>query len=197
MLPSALDCHSSLQSSLVRTLPPIPNPGSPFSGVYYTGGSLNPARSFGPCVANRHFNSEHWIYWVGPLMGAALASGFFWIIKSCEYQSANPGQDFDDLEASAFNPEESLTRPVVMPTAIVDRPMSSDRGSRPSGDDPASSLLARLQSGDRSVLSQESIEGRADSAHHRQQPDGSKTYVSEKDGSTDINNIHHKTTLDS
>lgn len=131
-------------------------------------------------------------------MGAALASGFFWIIKSCQYQSANPGQDFDDLEASAFNPEESLTRPVVMPTAIVDRPMSSDRGSRLSGDDPASSLLARLQSGDRSVLCQEPREGRADSAHHHHnQPDGSKAYVSEKEGSTDINNIHHKTTLDS
>ena len=33
-----------------------------FLGVYYTGGSLNPARSFGPCVANKSFPSEHWIY---------------------------------------------------------------------------------------------------------------------------------------
>ena len=31
-------------------------------GVYYTGGSLNPARSFGPCVVSRTFDSEHWIY---------------------------------------------------------------------------------------------------------------------------------------
>lgn len=31
-------------------------------GVYYTGGSLNPARSFGPCVVTGHFDSEHWIY---------------------------------------------------------------------------------------------------------------------------------------
>lgn len=31
-------------------------------GVYYTGGSLNPARSFGPCVATNQFDSEHWIY---------------------------------------------------------------------------------------------------------------------------------------
>jgi len=32
------------------------------AGVYYTGGSLNPARSFGPCVVTGEFDSEHWIY---------------------------------------------------------------------------------------------------------------------------------------
>ena len=31
-------------------------------GVYYTGGSLNPARSFGPCVVTGVFDKEHWIY---------------------------------------------------------------------------------------------------------------------------------------
>lgn len=33
---------------------------------YYTGGSLNPARSFGPSVAGTWFPGYHWIYWVGP-----------------------------------------------------------------------------------------------------------------------------------
>lgn len=33
------------------------------AGVYYTGGSLNPARSFGPAVAGRQFPHYHWIYW--------------------------------------------------------------------------------------------------------------------------------------
>lgn len=32
-------------------------------GVYYTGGSLNPARSFGPCVVQHEFSGYHWIYW--------------------------------------------------------------------------------------------------------------------------------------
>lgn len=32
------------------------------SGVYYTGGSLNPARSLGPCVITGIFDQEHWIY---------------------------------------------------------------------------------------------------------------------------------------
>jgi aquaporin related protein len=32
------------------------------AGVYYTGGSLNPARSFGPDVVLHSFDSYHWIY---------------------------------------------------------------------------------------------------------------------------------------
>ncbi|KAH7021284.1 aquaporin-like protein [Microdochium trichocladiopsis] len=31
-------------------------------GVQFTGGSLNPARSFGPCVVTLSFDEEHWIY---------------------------------------------------------------------------------------------------------------------------------------
>lgn len=31
-------------------------------GVYYTGGSLNPARSFGPCAVTGVWDHEHWIY---------------------------------------------------------------------------------------------------------------------------------------
>lgn len=41
-------------------------------GAPYSGGSLNPARSFGPALANFNFYG-HWIYWVGPLIGAAIA----------------------------------------------------------------------------------------------------------------------------
>lgn len=95
------------------------------AGVYYTGGSLNPARSFGPAVATS-FPHEHWIYWVGPALGAIVASGFYWFIKAVEYQTANPGQDFDDLEANAFDPSEDLSRPVVSPNAVVDRSDSRD-----------------------------------------------------------------------
>jgi aquaporin related protein len=67
-------------------------------GVFFTGGSLNPARSFGPCVVTRSFPGYHYIYWFGPLMGTLLAWGMYRIVKSVEYETVNPGQDFDDHE---------------------------------------------------------------------------------------------------
>ncbi|KAL1656782.1 Aquaporin-1 [Didymella pomorum] len=65
------------------------------AGVLYTGGSLNPARSFGPDVATKRFDDYHWIYWVGPLLGALLAVGLYRLLKFLEYESANPGADGD------------------------------------------------------------------------------------------------------
>ncbi|GAB7354561.1 hypothetical protein MBLNU459_g5015t1 [Dothideomycetes sp. NU459] len=68
-------------------------------GVYFTGGSLNPARSFGPAVYNLSFPSYHWIYWVGPFFGSVVAAGFYKLIKFLEYETANPGQDEEDHDA--------------------------------------------------------------------------------------------------
>ncbi|KAI0130852.1 aquaporin-like protein [Daldinia grandis] len=67
-------------------------------GVYYTGGSVNPARSFGPAVVIGSFYNYHWIYWVGPILGSLLASGFYIFIKALEYETVNPQQD-DNNEA--------------------------------------------------------------------------------------------------
>ncbi|XP_072510744.1 aquaporin-5 [Notamacropus eugenii] len=43
-------------------------------GIYFTGCSMNPARSFGPAVITKRFSSAHWVFWVGPITGAVLAA---------------------------------------------------------------------------------------------------------------------------
>ncbi|KZL82525.1 mip family channel protein [Colletotrichum incanum] len=73
-------------------------------GVQFTGGSLNPARSFGPCVITATFDQEHWIYWVGPFFGALIAVIFYKFIKILEYEMANPGADGDPENDPTKNP---------------------------------------------------------------------------------------------
>lgn len=39
----------------------------------FTSGVFNPARAFGPALVTRNF-SNHWVFWVGPFVGACLAA---------------------------------------------------------------------------------------------------------------------------
>ncbi|KAF2757301.1 aquaporin-like protein [Pseudovirgaria hyperparasitica] len=77
------------------------------AAVPFTGGSLNPARSFGPNVVLRDFASYHWVYWLGPGLGAVFAVILYKIVKFLEYETANPGQDFNDKDAEVASERQS------------------------------------------------------------------------------------------
>jgi len=82
------------------------------AAVFYTGGSLNPARSFGPAAVLHSFDAHHWIYWVGPIIGTLLAVVFYRLIKILEYEMANPGQDGDFENDPTQNPDHELAQVV-------------------------------------------------------------------------------------
>jgi glycerol uptake facilitator-like aquaporin len=44
------------------------------AGGPITGAAMNPARTFGSALASGHWDN-HWVYWVGPLIGGALGAG--------------------------------------------------------------------------------------------------------------------------
>ena len=72
---------------------------------------MNPARSFGPAVVDRSFVGYHWIYWLGPTLGAIVAAGFYKFIKVLEVSS-----DFNPVRSSSDTCPRSMRQPI--PTKI-------------------------------------------------------------------------------
>ena len=47
--------------------------------VVLQGTSINPARSFGPALIKNEWE-DHWVFWVGPLLGGALGGGLYKLV---------------------------------------------------------------------------------------------------------------------
>ena len=120
-------------------------------GTNYTGGSLNPARSFGPDVVLGKFDTYHWIYWIAPYAAALLSAGFYSLLKYLQYEQVNTGQDADEtkqvfrdaygnivgalemMDAAEFSYLKPLDNSVAATTAIRQNTTEAGRRSNNSG----------------------------------------------------------------
>ncbi|KAH0496312.1 hypothetical protein TgHK011_003683 [Trichoderma gracile] len=100
------------------------------AGTNFTGTGINPVRSLGPAVVTGKFNGYHWIYWLGPVLGALLSYGVYTLLKVLEYQVANPGQDAGDPEEAN---EEALAAAEMGTEGLAMFRSRSRSGSAPGG----------------------------------------------------------------
>ncbi|XP_066468936.1 aquaporin-5-like [Tiliqua scincoides] len=71
-------------------------------GIYFTGCSMNPARSFGPAVIMGNYQ-DHWVFWVGPLAGGILASFIYNFILAPDTRSIS---ERIDVLKGTYQPED-------------------------------------------------------------------------------------------
>ncbi|XP_042305148.1 aquaporin-6 [Sceloporus undulatus] len=89
-------------------------------GRYFTSCSMNPARSFGPAVIVGKF-PQHWVFWVGPLAGAILASLLYNFVlyhdpKTLAQRLAilKGSYDGEELEKERDQPKENISLPSLV-----------------------------------------------------------------------------------
>src|SRR3954454_18738276 len=74
--------------------------GSPISGT-----SMNPARTFGPDLVGADFTA-YWVYIAGPLLGAAIAVGFAFVLRGRGGGLAGSGAAQGALFTAAEHPDQ-------------------------------------------------------------------------------------------
>ncbi|KAL8150431.1 hypothetical protein V2J09_020239 [Rumex salicifolius] len=97
---SATDAKRKARDSHVPVLAPLPIGFAVFlvhlATIPITGTGINPARSLGAAIIynNSKVWSDHWIFWVGPLIGAALAAAYMQIIiRAFPFKSSASAQE--------------------------------------------------------------------------------------------------------
>ncbi len=61
-----------------------------FLGGGGTGAAMNPSRAFGPALVSNTWG-DHWIYWVAPVIGAAVAGALWTFVLLTPETEAHPG----------------------------------------------------------------------------------------------------------
>ncbi|KAJ0729758.1 putative aquaporin PIP-type pTOM75 [Helianthus annuus] len=83
---SATDAKRSARDSHVPLLAPLPIGFAVFlvhlATIPVTGTGINPARSLGAAIIYNKDNAwdDHWVFWVGPFIGAALAALYHQVV---------------------------------------------------------------------------------------------------------------------
>jgi len=95
-----------------QTLAPIPIGLAVFAAhvvcIPVTGCSINPTRSFGPALVSDTWD-DHWLFWMGPLTGALVASLTWLLLKQLDPNPAAGGK----------------VLPPVSPVAVADEPKAT------------------------------------------------------------------------
>ncbi len=114
-----------------------------------------------------------------------MASGFYKFLQGLEYETANPGQDFDENETQLFDPEKDVNRPIVN-VAAGEAVADPQAQSRPISGDTMTNHLSQEQNHS-AKLSASSSYGQA---NHLSAANGGRRGSSLAPGSETPHNLH-------